>query len=155
MIKHPEQYISNLHNRQIITFEILKDYPIQSTIELWYRYFISLGIRLSKSNDEEDGGGYPFFTVVKYYGRGMYEIKFSLEFNYINGERIPQTIPYHIQMEIEKILNVNDHNFVDCDPYGGEIYVSFNYEEYHMNYVRKGQLDALIQKIKNKSIVNV
>jgi hypothetical protein len=148
MLRHPEEYKSSRFNNKYIPIENFKEYPIYNTIEIWIKFFISLSIILEESDNEI---GYCVF--VTYNGNGMYEIRFRLKREMVDDKIVNQNIPPYIQSEIENIINIDEKSFVDCDVSIGEIYVSFDYNDYFMNYVRKDMLGKLINKIK-KNIDN-
>ena len=149
-MNHPENYISKKYKTNYIPSSVLENYSISGTIDNWYRYFMSLGIKLVESIGSEEECDYPFLTQVKYNGTGVYEIHFYLHRKKVNNVMVNQEIPFHVQIDIEKIINVGMCNFIDSDPMMGSIFVSFDYEEYHRNYVRPGMLDILMKNIKNK-----
>jgi len=151
-MKHPEEYKSS-YTRKILNVPdiVLKEYPITNVINVWYRYFCSLGIKLEKNILVEDEEFlFPYMIWVKYNGDGFYEVRFQLERIKTEENIKPQIIPSHIQYDIENTLNLDDTCFIDCNPYVGDIYMSFNYDNIHRKYVRNQMLDKLKKKIEEK-----
>ena len=145
---HPEIYLGSRFTDKYIPPIILEEYAISDTIQLWIKYFISLGIQLQKEDNV-----FEYAISVKYNGKGFYELRFFLEKEEVEGGWVvKQNIPTHIQSEIEEIIITDDKNFIDCDTWTGEIYVSFDFEEYYMNYIRSERIGKLINKIKNNIV---
>ncbi|MFW5847799.1 MAG: hypothetical protein ACOCVF_02655 [bacterium] len=150
-MKHPEKYIRSYSNMSPLTTEILKDYTILPIIDTWCKYFLSLGVLLKKTDDKY----LPFENRIFYKGNGFYDISILLDYDIENNTRIlkQSDIPPHIQSMIEYVLYVDEKNFIDCDPiFTGEIYISFNLDEYQRNYIRKDMLNKLKERIKQKSM---
>ena len=144
---HPEEYLGSRFTDKYIPHNVIKEYAISNTINLWIRYFLSLGLRLEKDINSD----YEYMMTVRYNGGGFYELRFFLEREKDNtGIVVTQNIPYSVQSEIEELIDVDERNFIDCDPWTGEIYISLNYEDYYMKYVRCDMINGLLNKIKNK-----
>jgi len=133
-MKHPEEYIGSRFTDKYIPHNVIKKYTISNTINLWIKYFLSLGLRLQKDGE---GGIFAYVFLIRYNGNGFYELRFFLE-TYKNSEGlfVTQSVPYSVQSEIEELIDADERNFIDCDPCTGEIYISLNYERYYMKYVR-------------------
>jgi len=145
---HPEEYLSSRYTDKYVPHDIIKEYAISNTIHLWINYFLSLGIELLK--EDKENSEFKYTVTIKYIGNGFYELRFFLDKEQVDGKwKTKQNIPFHIQSEVEEIIITDDRNFIDCDMFTGEIYVSFNYEEYFMNYERKNMISQLLNKIRN------
>jgi hypothetical protein len=141
---HPEEYTSSRFKDKFIPHDIISEYAISNTINLWIKYFLSLGIRLEKF---DSNFGYDF--NVRYNGNGFYELRFTLEKEEDDGLWLfKQNIPYDIQSEIESLIDADERNFIDCDTWIGEIYVSLDYEKYFMKYERTNMINNLLNKMK-------
>ena len=144
MIKHPEFNSSNRHGDKLIALDVLQNYSIFETIVLWSKYFTSLGIRLAKP-EEEQNIDIPYVVTIYYYGKGRYDIKFYLEREKVDGRFIvTQKVPIHVLSDIEEIIVTDDKNFVDCDVNMGEIYISFDFNEHYMNFIRKARVRCIM-----------
>jgi hypothetical protein len=144
---HPEEYLGSRFTDKYIPHNIIKDYVISNTIHLWIKYFLSLGLRLEKDGE---GGIFEYMFTIRYNGNGFYELRFFLERDKdSDGLVVTQNVPYSVQSEIEELIDADERNFIDCDPWTGEIYISLDYEKYYMKYVRSYMINGLLNKIKN------
>ena len=83
MPKHPEEYKTDRFNHIThVPDDVLKNYSIYPVLEVWCNYFLSLGIELQKTpKDDKIESDFPFMNVVKYFGEGIYEVRFYLTNN--------------------------------------------------------------------------
>lgn len=130
MLIHP-------NNSTTFTIEQLIEQPIMSTIDEWFKLFSSIGIVLTKSDNDL----IPYDIMVTYKGGHIYEIHFKIE---------EQDIPYTIATIIENIVGDSPTTFIDCCSEFREIYVSFNFDYYYYTYIRSGMLKKIKARILEK-----